>query len=82
MTLRHATNPARWADGTPRSQGNGFTLGYSDQPIDWTGFNLTAAMRERSTRTVEHRRLAEGRDFTTPAGMAAMRVGTIGLAAA
>lgn len=78
MTLRHATNPARWADGSPRSQCNAFTLGYTDQPIDWSGFNLTAAMRERSTRTVERRRVLEGRDFTTPVGMAVRPVETIG----
>lgn len=45
-------NPARWADGSPRSQNNGFTLGLSNQPIDWGQLQRHANLRTTSSRTV------------------------------
>lgn len=56
MTRRN--DGSRWPDGTPRSQNNAFT-GHTTadaQPIDWSAFNTTAALRQTAADNVDRRR--------------------------
>jgi hypothetical protein len=46
LTLVDRTNPAFWADGTPRSQNNGFTCGHGERLKDWAVM-ATNASRSR-----------------------------------
>lgn len=61
MSLIDPTNPARWADGAPRSQNNCFTQAFDGEPIDWAGFQARAKMSASSTRSVARTR-AGGKD--------------------
>lgn len=44
-------NPAVWADGKPRSQGNAFTNGWG-KPLDTVALQRYADARQRSTDSV------------------------------
>lgn len=67
MSLIDPKNPARWRDGSLRSQGNGFTNGFGE-PISWAPLQHSATMRAASTRKVERAR-AGGKDFSTIHGL-------------
>ncbi|OUM00554.1 hypothetical protein [Variovorax sp. JS1663] len=41
-SLIDPTNPARWADGSKRSIDNGFVVGITGEPIDWSQFQVNA----------------------------------------
>lgn len=43
------TNPALWADGSPRSQNTGFTLGFGDVQIDLRALQITGTRRRGSS---------------------------------
>jgi hypothetical protein len=57
-SLIDPNNPARWADGTPRSQNNGFTSGMTGEPIDWSGFTAALKRRDAQTKRIERARAA------------------------
>lgn len=52
MSLIDPKNPARWADGTERSQANGFTQGMTGEPIDWKRLQLRANNSKVATRNL------------------------------
>lgn len=61
MTLRDPKNPALWADGTPRSQGNAFNTSYViGGRGNWRREQFNANSKTNATRAVEKAR-AEGK---------------------
>jgi hypothetical protein len=70
MSLRHPTNPALWADGTNRSQGNAFddaSRAYGINEGKWLRHQqFDADARLRSTRAVDKAR-AKGQDLSVKA---------------
>lgn len=54
-SLVDPTNPALWADGSERSQNNGFTHGFGE-PIDWKPMQRRANLRQTSSKAVERQR--------------------------
>ncbi|MBT2299238.1 hypothetical protein J7E70_02055 [Variovorax paradoxus] len=67
MSLVDPKNPSFWRDGTPRSQGNGFTNGFGE-PVSWRRLQHSAEMRKASTKKVEKAR-ATGKDYSTIHGI-------------
>jgi hypothetical protein len=55
MSLVDPKNPARWCDGSLRSQGNGFTNGFGD-PINWTIATVRAAAGPKISAAHERQR--------------------------
>lgn len=55
MSLVDRDNPGQWADGSPRSQNNGFTHGFGE-PISWVPMQRRADRRAISSKTVERQR--------------------------
>jgi hypothetical protein len=58
MSLRHPTNPLLWADGTPRSQNNGFTNGLGE-PINYRALDMAAKRSRESSQSVDAVRRGE-----------------------
>lgn len=63
MTLRDKKNPALWADGHPRSQGNAFDYENWRLECDWGVLNTSAKLREAQAARVDRER-ANGQTFT------------------
>ncbi|GER16716.1 hypothetical protein [Variovorax boronicumulans] len=62
VSLVDPTNPARWADGSPRSLNNAFVLGYSDTPRNFVA-ELQRESQARATSTRSRaKRVAAGTD--------------------
>lgn len=57
MSLVDKDNPAMWADGSKRSQDNGFTKGFGE-PLNWRRLNQAQINSKTGTRTVERQRKA------------------------
>lgn len=47
---------ATWEDGTPRSQNNGFTVGFGDTSAIWLAMAKEDQMRAKSSETMQKRR--------------------------
>lgn len=70
--MKRRNDGSRWPDGTPRSQNNAFT-GHTTadaKPIDWSGFNITAALRQTAADNVDRRR-AKGTEKSRYLGVSA-----------
>lgn len=57
MSLVDKDNPAMWADGSKRSQDNGFTRGFGE-PLNWRRLNQAQINSKTGSRTVERQRAA------------------------
>lgn len=51
-------NPSNWPDGTPRSQGNAFTVTQDGRQIDWKPLLANERLRTSSAATMAKRRAA------------------------
>lgn len=71
MSLVDPTNPARWADGSPRCLTNAFTLGYaSDKPHGYLAMEIAKFGNARANSTkLRNRRIKNGTDNATLHGM-------------
>lgn len=58
MTLRHPTNPALWADGTPRSQGNAFDTTYVPRDPNWRRQQFDENARRSASKIIARRTAA------------------------
>lgn len=57
MSLIDKNNPSMWADGSKRSQDNGFTKGFGE-PLNWRRMNQAKINSKTGSRTVERQRAA------------------------
>lgn len=67
-SLIHPTNPARWADGTPRSRNNGFDWRNWTLQADWADVIRSTKNSQTSAEVVERQR-AKGKQVGTIALM-------------